>query len=121
MRCPGVEEAIACKGTAVESAVFKVRKKTFLFVNTVHARLKLRESLAEATGLAAKEPGLYDVGALGWIKVTLGAEPEPPLELFERWIDESRRLVGGAERAVKPAATKSAQKSTTRKATVSRG
>jgi hypothetical protein len=110
MRYEGAEEGIACKGTAVESSAFKARKKTFLFVNAVHVRLKLRESLAEATALATKDPRRYEVGSLGWIKVTLGPEPAPLLALLERWIDESYRVVVG--RAATPAAKKSTKRTT---------
>jgi hypothetical protein len=50
LRCPDVEEGIACKGTAVECSAFKARKKTFLFVRAEDARVKLHESLVEADG-----------------------------------------------------------------------
>jgi len=92
---PGVEETIACKGTAVESSAFKAGKKTFLFVRAADARLKLEKSLPEAASLAKKEPGRYEAGAMGWIKVQLGPEP-PPLDLLKRWIDESYRLMAAA-------------------------
>jgi hypothetical protein len=111
MRHEGVEEAIACAGTPVESAAFKARKKTFLFLSAAHVRLKLDAALPEARALAAKEPGRYDVGSLGWIKVTLAPEPGPPLPLLERWIDESHGLVvGPAGAAAKKAAKKTAKK-----------
>lgn len=98
-RFPDVEEGIACKGTAIESSAFKARKKTFLFLNASLARLKLRESLAEATQLASREPTLYGVGSLGWVAVKLDLDAAPPLELLERWVGESYRLIVGGRGA----------------------
>ena len=115
MQCPGAEEGIACKGTAVESSAFKARKKTSLFLSAAHARLELRESLAEAAELATKEPSRYEVGSLGWIKITLGHAPDPPLDLLKRWIDESHRVVVGPVGATKPVAKKNTKRSATRK------
>jgi hypothetical protein len=115
MQYPGAEEGIACKGTAVESSAFKARKKTFLFLSAAHARLKLRESLVEAAELATKEPSRYEVGSLGWIKITLGHAPDPPLDLLKRWIDESHRVVVGPVGATKPVAKKNTKRSATRK------
>jgi len=62
-------------------------------VGAADVRLKLRESIAEATKLASKEPGRYEVGALGWVKVKLSAGESAPLDLLEKWIDESYRVV----------------------------
>ena len=89
---PEVEEGIACQGTAVECATFKARGKAFLFLARTNLRLKLGESLAEATTLAVKEPARYVVGAHGWIKVTFGDDPLS-MDVLIRWIDESYRLV----------------------------
>ncbi len=83
---------IACKGTALESTTVSVRAKAFLFVSARTARLKLSESLAEARGLAKGDPATYDVGASGWVKVTLDGATVPPLDLLSRWVEESHRL-----------------------------
>src|SRR5947209_8199382 len=107
LKYPEVEEGIACKGTVVECATFKARGKAFLFLARTNLRLKLGESLAEAVALAAKEPGRYEVGAHGWIKVTIGDDPLP-LDVLTRWIDESYRLL--AQRGAPTAdSTKSAK------------
>jgi hypothetical protein len=100
----GVEEGIACKGTAVESSAFKVGKKTFLFARDLDMRLKLQESLAEAEKHASQDPSQYSVGAGGWILVKFGSVGVPPRELLTRWVDESYRIMaGGAAPAGKKA------------------
>ena len=86
-----VEEGVACAGTAIECATFKVKKKAFLFVNQNNARLRLTKSRAEAARLAKTEPQRYVVGSQGWAKIFL-AKP-PALELMLRWLDESYRAV----------------------------
>jgi len=88
---PGVEEGVACAGTALECATFKIRRKAFLFVNENNARLRLVASRAEAAALAKKEPRRYVIGPQGWAKLLL-AEP-PPLALMLRWLDESYHAV----------------------------
>jgi hypothetical protein len=87
----GVEEGVACAGTVLESAAFKVKKKTFLFVSEKSARLRLTSSRAEAARLAKKEPQHFQIGPQGWAKIFL-SEP-PSLELMLRWLDESYRAV----------------------------
>ena len=90
---PEAQEGIACKGTALECSTFNARSKAFLFVGAADVRLKLDASLAEANKLAAKEPSRYQVGAHGWVKVTLHQDEAAPLELLKKWIDESYRLL----------------------------
>ena len=85
------------EGTVCSKAAFKARKKSFLFVGaddfTYDVKLKLADSLDEATSLAAREPGHYSVGGHGWVEVTFGHKESPPPGLMERWIDESFRLL----------------------------
>jgi len=90
---PGVEQGIACAGTALESRTFRVNEKAFLFVSREHARLKLDRSLADARKRGA------DVGAGGWTKLNLDALP--PTSILRRWIAESHELLSS-----KPAAKK---------------
>jgi hypothetical protein len=85
----GVEETIACKGTAVESASFRVKKKAFLFLSDAHVRVKLDASIAKAKKLGC------DVGKLGWVKVDLAGKP-PPVGVLKTWIRESYALMAGA-------------------------
>jgi hypothetical protein len=96
---PDVEEDVACKGTAIESSVYRVGKKSFLFVRPQDARLKLEGSMPEARKLAAKEPGRFEVGKLGWVCVRAAAGMPLPVDLLGRWIEESYRIsAGGAAR-----------------------
>jgi hypothetical protein len=48
-----------------------------------------QKSLPEAAKFESKEPSRYKVGSLGWVTVKLGPGEPPPLDLLERWIDES--------------------------------
>src|SRR5713226_561020 len=82
LRYPEAEEGIVCKGTVIKCSAFKARKKTFLFVGAADVRVKLQESIAEATKLASKEPSRYEVGSLGWVKVKLSSGELPPLDLL---------------------------------------
>src|SRR5262249_15601361 len=85
---PGVQEGVACKGTAAESRTAQVKKKNFLFLNTKEIRFKLADSLAEAEKLG------IGVGAGGWCVIKNGIHPIPDLEVLRRWVHESYRLVG---------------------------
>lgn len=92
LRYPEAQEGAACTDRA-----FKARNKAFLFLGmddtSYHAMLKLRESLPEAGKLAVKYPNRYAVGGTGWVKATFSHDEYPPAGLFERWIDESYRLL----------------------------
>lgn len=87
-----VTKDVACKGTALESTAFKLGGKTFLFLQQKDgayiARLKLNRSLAEAKRLG------HEVGANGWVKITIAAIDPPAI--LEPWIEESRVAVAGA-------------------------
>src|SRR6266849_1348787 len=95
LRYPGTEEGVACEGTPIESHTVKARNKAFLFLTRGHARLKLREWLPEANKLALKKPDQFQVGSGGWVKASLSAHGSTPLEVLERWIGESYRLMAG--------------------------
>jgi hypothetical protein len=95
MKHAGVVEALACAGTAAESAAFKTGKKTFLFARPKEMRFKLKDSVPEMTKLAAEDPERYESGLGGWCCVKLGAYGLPPVEQVERWVAESYRLIAG--------------------------
>ena len=104
-RHPGTEEGIACAGTSLESRTITVRGKAFAFFGAGALRLKLRDSLAEAQACAARSPELYQAGASGWVRVTLGDAPLP-LPMLRRWLDESHALFAGPRAAVAKASTR---------------
>jgi hypothetical protein len=94
---PEVGEGVACEGTALEKSTFKARNKAFLFLGTADMMVKLGDSLAEAVGLASEEPDRYKVGAHGWVTVSFDDRELPPIDLLERWIDESYRLIAARQ------------------------
>ncbi len=108
MKLQETEEGIACEGTAVESATYKVNKKAYLFLRAQDLRLKLQASLPEAEKYVAKEPERYSVGAGGWIKVILQPGGPFPKGLLERWTRESYELMAAkpAKKPAKPSKTK---------------
>ena len=93
LRHPEAHEGISCEGTSLEKRTVKANKKAFVFLGAADIMVKLRESLPEATRLAAKQPDRYRAGAHGWVKATFVDDEAPPLALLERWIDESYRVV----------------------------
>jgi hypothetical protein len=108
---PGATEGIACAGTAMERRTIKASNKAFLFFGAKDALLKLRDSLPEASALAAREPTRYSVGAHGWVKATFTADAPPAFDVLARWIGESYQLVASG----KPAAKRKAQTRAKRK------
>jgi len=82
-----VEQGIACAGTALESRTYGTSKKTFLFVSTKQARLKLDSSASEAKKLG------FAVGTNGWVTLPLDTLPATPV--VKRWITESHALAAG--------------------------
>ena len=94
---PGAQEGVACQGTSLEKRTVKAGDKAFLFLGRTDAMFKLRESLPEATRLASREPGRYRVGGHGWVTMTLSADEPMLLDVLERWIDESYRLLAPAK------------------------
>ncbi len=98
---PDTREEIACKGTAVESAVYRTGKKSFLFAGKKDIRLKLVESFAEAQKLAAKEPDHYQA-SMGWVTIRR-AQGDPPMEMLKRWVTESYRVSVDKPKAKKKA------------------
>lgn len=110
MRHPGVEEGIACEGTALERRTLKVRNKAFVFLGASDVMLKLDGSLAEAAKLAKQAPARFKAGSGGWVKISLTPEPAPPLALFTRWIDESYALFAAGPAAARAPKKKKAKK-----------
>lgn len=73
--------------------VVKVKKKVFVFFGKpdepIGFGVKLPESAEDALTLGYVEPAGYGLGKSGWVSVHI---PEnPPMDLFESWIEESYR------------------------------
>jgi hypothetical protein len=88
---PDVKEEIACKGTKVESAVFRANKKSFLFLGNGVVRLRLYESLKAAEKLSKKDPARYSTGIGGWVKVVYGPAQPIEVDVLKKWVAESYR------------------------------
>jgi len=77
--------------------VVKVRGKVFLFLgrpeNGLSLSVKLPGSASFALGLPFASPTGYGLGKSGWVTARFGAREKPPVELLQRWIDESYRAV----------------------------
>jgi hypothetical protein len=101
MSLPGTEEGIACEGTALECASFRVGKKTYLFAADQSVRVKLDASLPEAVRLAAEEPARYKAGSGGWVQAFYGDDASPTSELLTRWIKESHALAASKKTAAR--------------------
>ena len=88
-RYPDVDE-----GTACTQSSFKTGGKAFLFIGMQGGRykamFKLKESLAEATKLAAKDPDDIQVGS--WVTARFTAEKPLPKRVWKKWLDESYEL-----------------------------
>ncbi|MBL9007913.1 MAG: MmcQ/YjbR family DNA-binding protein [Myxococcales bacterium] len=101
----GVEEGIACAGTPLEKATYRVGNKAFLFLGNkgdrYDAMLKLDASLDEALRLAAASPASYRVGSTGWVTATFAAAEVPPTGVIERWIAESHAVMSHAGRGAR--------------------
>ncbi len=63
---PCVEQAVACEGTPIESASFKVNGTAFLFLRPRVAMFKLERSRAAVATLARNDPSKYVPGWCRW-------------------------------------------------------
>lgn len=89
---PDAVLGIACAGTKLESTTFAVAKKSFLFLGSTEARLKLGASLASAEQWAKRPDAAVRVGASGWVTVRLDAPGAPDAATLRRWVEESYGL-----------------------------
>ena len=90
---PEARADVACKGTPIEARTVTVRKKAFVFFGKNDLRLRLRESVERARALAAGEMPRLEVGKFGWVKLPYSDPSEIPVDLLERWIEESYRVL----------------------------
>ena len=96
LRHADVQEGVACKGTAIESARFKVGGRAFLFLRSGRVMVRLDKSQKEAARLAGKKPARYKVGSGGWTTVTFEDPKDVSIKLLERWIGESYGVLAPA-------------------------
>lgn len=72
-----------------------VNDKTFAYLSIegepLHISCKLPHSGADALWLPFVRPTGYGLGKHGWVTAELAAGEPVPLDLFNRWIDESYR------------------------------
>jgi predicted DNA-binding protein (MmcQ/YjbR family) len=77
--------------------VVKVRGKVLLFLGRpddgLALSVKLPGSATLALGLPFASPTGYGLGKSGWVTARFGPHEKPPLQLLQRWIDESYRAV----------------------------
>ena len=80
-------------------SAFKVKGKTFLFMNFdqkeagLSLSVKLPQSRGAALGLGFCEPTGYGLGKSGWVTATFNKVTDVPMDLLKSWIDESYRAI----------------------------
>ena len=81
-----------------------VNDKTFCYLNVegdpFSISCKLPHSFDDALELPFTTPTAYGLGRAGWVTANLDAGDPIPMDLFERWMDESFRAQA-PKRAVK--------------------
>lgn len=88
----GSEEHVACKGTAIEQSSFKVKKKSFFFLQEKDDVLILRFKLADSLGEAeADESGEVEVGK-GWVTWRYPLNRSSGKRRLKKWVRESHAL-----------------------------
>ncbi len=101
LSCPDTEETLSCKGSAIQSATFKIKGKSFLFVRPGNVMVKLGASFEQAGELAAKHPKSLKVGKGGWTTVTDPGSKEVPLALLKKWAKESYAVFSSSKKKEK--------------------
>jgi hypothetical protein len=108
---PDTSEGVACEGTPIERRTIKVKGNAFVFLGASDAMFKLKLSLPEAKGLAARAPDRCRVGAIGWVTVAVRDDALTPAAVLRKWLEESYGLqAGGRAKAKKPAKAKAKPK-----------
>lgn len=72
-----------------------VRDKTFTYLSVdgepLNISCKLPQSAAAALMLPFTKPTRYGLGRSGWVTAEFDRTEKPPVELLQKWIDESYR------------------------------
>jgi predicted DNA-binding protein (MmcQ/YjbR family) len=75
----------------------KVRGKTFLFMSSGEAGLRLSMKLPASREFALDypftKPTRYGLGKSGWVTSSFAPGDEPPLDVLRAWISESYRAI----------------------------
>ena len=99
--------------------VVKVRQRVFLFLGRSDGGLsltvKLPGSATFALDLPFVEPTGYGLARSGWVTARFGRRARPPLQLLERWVEESYRAVAPKRLAAAQAEAVTAAASSARK------
>ena len=109
------------KGTSCNQSSFKAGKGSFLFIGPgakgigFKAMFKLKQSMAQARKLAAKDPDRFEVGSTGWVTARFTAEKPLPKSIWAKWLQESYDICGGASQGEKVVKKKTARKVTKKK------
>ena len=78
-------------------SVVKVGKKVFVFLGRsgdgLSLSVKLPESNLLALDLPFASPTGYGLARGGWVTARFGGDEAPPVDLLQRWIEESYRAV----------------------------
>ncbi|MBS2033003.1 MAG: MmcQ/YjbR family DNA-binding protein [Deltaproteobacteria bacterium] len=82
--------------------VVKVKGKVFVFLGRDEGEswgmaLKLPHSGQAALMLPFTEPTGYGLGKSGWVTCNFGKKEKAPLELLQKWLEESYRAVAPAK------------------------
>ena len=102
------------KGTSCTQSAFKSGKIAFLYIGPgakgvgFKAMFRLDKSIAQAEGLAAKQPDRFDVGKNNWVSTWFSAEKPLSKTIWQKWLKESHGLASGGAPAKKKAAKKKA-------------
>jgi hypothetical protein len=92
LRLQGVEQGIACEGTALESRTAKANGRAFLFLSPKKAYFKLGPSYAEAQN-AATHSAAVRPGAGGWTSLLWDTPCPVAPAVLRRWVKESHGLI----------------------------
>src|SRR5688500_11334571 len=80
-----------------DHSAYKVKGKTFVFASADETGLglsvKLKASHAAALKLPYTEPTHYGLGKHGWVSAHFGPKDQVPMDLIQKWIEESFRNI----------------------------
>lgn len=85
------------EGTSCSKVAFKVKGKSFVFVEQKdgewNAMMRLGDSIPEAELMAKESPDNVSIGKHGWTTLRFKNGKGPTKKILKRWIDESFRIL----------------------------